>query len=237
MDDYAYRIKPLDESTWPAFAALVEANNGVFGGCWCIGFHPEGGEKDMTAALHTYGPSTATPAIRASYVAKTRKELRAANAPKRPLWDTEVNYGIKGPGNAYPDKDIGGRKAATYVAQTYLDSIRLGIARTFWYSWSAKTDLLGITMATGYPGAIAFQAARDWMVGGVADCRDGHVRTCRLTRDGARSLVAWTSSGSPGRLTVPAYATTMCTALNTCSSVRPGSRALVGRMPVQFTAR
>jgi len=29
----------LDERTWPAFAKLVEANGGVFGGCWCIGFH------------------------------------------------------------------------------------------------------------------------------------------------------------------------------------------------------
>ena len=29
----------LDESTWPAFAKLVEANGGVFGGCWCIAFH------------------------------------------------------------------------------------------------------------------------------------------------------------------------------------------------------
>lgn len=37
----AYTIKPLDESTWDAFAALVEANNGVFGGCWCMGFHAD----------------------------------------------------------------------------------------------------------------------------------------------------------------------------------------------------
>jgi GNAT superfamily N-acetyltransferase len=36
-----YGIKALDESTWDAFAALVEANNGVFGGCWCIGFHED----------------------------------------------------------------------------------------------------------------------------------------------------------------------------------------------------
>jgi GNAT superfamily N-acetyltransferase len=42
----AYRIAALDESTWPAFAALVERNNGVFGGCWCIGFHPEGVARD-----------------------------------------------------------------------------------------------------------------------------------------------------------------------------------------------
>jgi GNAT superfamily N-acetyltransferase len=31
----------LDESTWPDFAKLVERNNGVWGGCWCMGFHEE----------------------------------------------------------------------------------------------------------------------------------------------------------------------------------------------------
>lgn len=36
-----FEIKPLDESTWAAFAALVEANNGIFGGCWCMGFHEQ----------------------------------------------------------------------------------------------------------------------------------------------------------------------------------------------------
>jgi len=36
-----YTIKALDESTWDAFARLVEENNGVFGGCWCMGFHPD----------------------------------------------------------------------------------------------------------------------------------------------------------------------------------------------------
>lgn len=41
MTEHAFRTVPLDESTWPLFAALVEANNGVFGGCWCIGFHAE----------------------------------------------------------------------------------------------------------------------------------------------------------------------------------------------------
>ncbi|MFC7280214.1 GNAT family N-acetyltransferase [Paractinoplanes rhizophilus] len=36
-----YEVKALDLSTWDAFAALVERNNGVFGGCWCVGFHGE----------------------------------------------------------------------------------------------------------------------------------------------------------------------------------------------------
>ena len=41
-----FRSVALDDSTWPLFAALVEANNGVFGGCWCIGFHAEGPTGD-----------------------------------------------------------------------------------------------------------------------------------------------------------------------------------------------
>jgi GNAT superfamily N-acetyltransferase len=47
-----YTVKALDESTWDAFAALVERNNGVFGGCWCMGFHPEGVGKDTTFELN-----------------------------------------------------------------------------------------------------------------------------------------------------------------------------------------
>ena len=41
MADSSFDVRPLDESTWAVFATLVEANNGVFGGCWCMGFHPE----------------------------------------------------------------------------------------------------------------------------------------------------------------------------------------------------
>jgi ribosomal protein S18 acetylase RimI-like enzyme len=36
-----YTTRPLDASTWDAFAELVERNNGIFGGCWCMGNHPE----------------------------------------------------------------------------------------------------------------------------------------------------------------------------------------------------
>ena len=49
MGDPKYTVSALDESTWDAFAELVERNNGVFGGCWCMGFHPEGVGKETTA--------------------------------------------------------------------------------------------------------------------------------------------------------------------------------------------
>lgn len=40
MVEPRYTVTALDQSTWAAFAALVEANNGIFGGCWCMGLHP-----------------------------------------------------------------------------------------------------------------------------------------------------------------------------------------------------
>lgn len=43
----AYRISTLNASTWDDFAELVERNNGIFGGCWCIGYHPECGQRGI----------------------------------------------------------------------------------------------------------------------------------------------------------------------------------------------
>jgi GNAT superfamily N-acetyltransferase len=36
-----FTTRSLDGSTWDAFAELVERNNGIYGGCWCIVHHPE----------------------------------------------------------------------------------------------------------------------------------------------------------------------------------------------------
>jgi hypothetical protein len=43
-------VKPLDETTWPDFARLAEKHNGIWGGCWCMAFHPEGVGQNRTAA-------------------------------------------------------------------------------------------------------------------------------------------------------------------------------------------
>src|SRR6185312_8545450 len=44
-----FSVKPLDETTWLDFARLVEWHNGVWGGCWCMSFHPEGVGRRKTA--------------------------------------------------------------------------------------------------------------------------------------------------------------------------------------------
>ena len=49
-DRPAYGTRLLSPETWDDFARLVEANNGVWGGCWCMGFHVEGLRADRGAA-------------------------------------------------------------------------------------------------------------------------------------------------------------------------------------------
>ncbi|MTD14882.1 GNAT family N-acetyltransferase [Nakamurella sp. YIM 132087] len=40
-------VVDLGPDTWDEFADLVDANGGIFGGCWCIGFHPERGVRGL----------------------------------------------------------------------------------------------------------------------------------------------------------------------------------------------
>lgn len=46
----SYDIKTLNADTWPDFARLVDANNGVWGGCWCMWYHEKQQGADDTAA-------------------------------------------------------------------------------------------------------------------------------------------------------------------------------------------
>jgi hypothetical protein len=45
-----YAVKSLTLATWPDYAALIERHDGVFGGCWCLGFHAEGKPNTLTVA-------------------------------------------------------------------------------------------------------------------------------------------------------------------------------------------
>ncbi len=44
-----YAIRALSADTWSAFDDLVVRHNGIFGGCWCIWFHPDGPERGQGA--------------------------------------------------------------------------------------------------------------------------------------------------------------------------------------------
>jgi ribosomal protein S18 acetylase RimI-like enzyme len=38
-----FQIRELGPETWPDFVRIMEKHNGVWGGCWCVAFHPKPG--------------------------------------------------------------------------------------------------------------------------------------------------------------------------------------------------
>ena len=148
-------------------------------------------------AAHTYPASKGTPTDRAALAKQWIAMLDAAGAPNKPLWDTENNYGLAGPGPLNPDQDINGVKAANWAARTYLDSLRLGISRTYWYAWGPDNDLVGIQMNAGSPAATAVTTLQDWIVGSTFNgCTGGNKVTCTFTKDGKKQQVVWAERGS-----------------------------------------
>jgi polysaccharide biosynthesis protein PslG len=185
-------------------------------------------------AIHTYPASTGTPADRVAYIQKAQADMKKAKVPaSKLLWDTEVNYGIAGPGSGNPHKVIDGPDAASWTAQTYLDDLRLGVGRSYWYFWYNNSPLVGIQMFTGTYGALGYQTVRGWLNGRFYDCQSGAVNTCNLGDNDNPRLVAWATTGS-GTFTVPQNATVTCNALNQCSPVTGGSQVTIGSMPQWF---
>lgn len=99
-----FSVVPLGPDTWPLFAELVERNNGVYGGCWCIAFHAkedrQGDHRATKEALVRSGDAHAALVLDADGVAQgwaqygSPEELDGINhrreydkaPPPRPDW-------------------------------------------------------------------------------------------------------------------------------------------------------
>jgi hypothetical protein len=149
-------------------------------------------------AAHTYPASLGTPVDRAALARLYLSVLAAEGAPDKPIWDTENNFGLAGPGPTNPDQDIVGARAADWTARTYLDSLRLGISRVYWYAWGPENDLVGIQMNTGSPAAKAYATLQDWIVGATYNGCSPATRndvTCRFAKNGVNFKIVYPERG------------------------------------------
>ena len=189
-------------------------------------------------AVHTYPPGKDGPGDRLALLDQGKKDMKKGKVPARvELWDTEVNYGIKGPGKV-KGQSISGAKAADWVASTFLDSIMMGVDRTYWYYWYKPDGRLGIILdnsgAGTTTGGIGYQTAYDWMVGSFYSCTRGNKKTpsvCQTGDDVNPALVVWNNEGK-GPYTVPAGVSVQCTSLNQCTAIAPGTQLTIGGSPL-----
>ncbi len=150
-------------------------------------------------AAHTYPASLGTPIDRGLLIKGYQAALKGFGAPSKPIWDTENNFGLAGPGPQNPDQDITDVRAANWTAQTYLDALRYDINRVYWYAWGPENDLVGIQMYAGTPAATAYTTLQDWIVGSTYQgCKGGgagSVVECSFTKDGNPVKIVWTERG------------------------------------------
>lgn len=187
-------------------------------------------------AVHTYPDGKGTPQTRNQNIEKVLADMKKGKVPaSKELWDTEVNFGIKGPGKI-KGQSIGGAQAASWVAQTYLDNLIYGIDRSYWYFWAPDDGRVGITMQDGTPGAVGFQTVNSWLASSFYSCSPataGAPNLCQLGDNDNPEVIAWATTGS-GTYTVPAGVELQCDALNTCVAVAPGTQVQIGSMPQWF---
>ncbi len=172
-------------------------------------------------AAHTYPASLGTPTDRATLARRWILALKAAGAPTRPLWDTEVNYGLAGPGALNPDQDILGAQAASWTVRTYLDSLRLGISRAYWYAWAPENDLLGIQMYAGSPAAKAEDVLLNSIISSVFNgcLQKLALITCQFTKPViGKEYWVW-SEGLQAKVPVPPGVTHVCRLDGSCVKV------------------
>ena len=122
----------------------------------------------------TYGDRIGGPEDAMAVLARARRRLAAAGAPKsQPIWGTEVNYGVTSDGSAA--RPVSERRQVANVIRTYLLGAAGGLKRMFWYRYDwglVRGGTLGNTLLAT-PGAYgqitpagdAVITAESWMKG------------------------------------------------------------------------
>lgn len=186
-------------------------------------------------AIHTYPDATGDPSVRATLILKAIDLLKASGAPALPLWDTELNYGLAGPGDI-PKQEITGARAAGFVVRTYIDDLRLGVDRSYWYIWTLQPyDLLGVQAYSGSDGEQGFFAVNDWVTGATfGGCTEAdNAVVCDFSRDGTSWIVAWAQAGEVV-YTTPDNSQLVCDPLAVCKEAPPASAVALTEVPVRI---
>jgi hypothetical protein len=185
-------------------------------------------------SIHTYPDAKGDPAARGLLIEAAQQIITAAGAPETlELWDTELNYGLGGLG--LPKQDITGAKAAGFIVRTYIDDLRYGVDRSYWYIWTqTPKEWLGIQ---AYPGAEAeqgFFALDNWVTGASYDgCTEtGNAVTCDFSKAGAKWIVAWAETGTE-QYTAPEGTQLVCDPLANCTETTAGTGITLTEVPVR----
>ncbi|MFA7324293.1 MAG: hypothetical protein WC005_08040 [Candidatus Nanopelagicales bacterium] len=190
--------------------------------------------------IHSYPAGNQGPADRYQQILEWFGILKSSTgndpaALAKQVWDTEINYGLAGPGSI-PHTDFDANASSQFVARTFVDSQRLGLDATFWYMWTASSySLLGIQMYTGTtPSITAYNITRAWLIGATfKGCEEADgILKCFFTKGGDSFFLGMSKNDTPVSYSKGA-------ALNSENwlgqQTNPAGTVSLGTGPVKFT--
>lgn len=207
---------------------------------WLRSFYAQrtGGRKVASyvdvVALNLYPLPKQQPEASLKLLAASRTMLAAAGVHK-PIWNTEINYGLLGGGTA---RNISRAREAAYVARTLVLNASNNVKRMFWYAWDlqslANTELTFTNDTSLTRAGTAYQLVRGWLVytrskGCVRDSRGTY--TCTFAYSSGVKRIYW----NPSRKVVVRAVKSARASVGLYGVQRPlsGGEAIgVGRAPV-----
>ena len=125
-------------------------------------------------ALSLYPVTDGGPESGVARLAHLRQTILDVRRVTKPVWTTEVNYGMVKGGSTDPVVDLSPARQAAFVARTYLLQAAADVRRVYWYGWSQRGNVAVVLSADGEATAagLAFQQVQRWMSGSRhAGCR------------------------------------------------------------------
>ena len=149
-------------------------------------------------SLNLYPLTNDGPEASMALLSTTRSILRRYGVTK-PIWNTEINYGLQvgGGGTA---KDITRKKEAAFVARTYALNAANNVKRVYWYAWDLqKLANTQLTYANGSvtPAGKTYSVVKSWLQGtrALGCSRSGNgTYTCTFRYSGGVKRVYWNPS-------------------------------------------
>jgi polysaccharide biosynthesis protein PslG len=196
-------------------------------------------------ALSLYPSAAGTPESStetATSPLKVVKKILAKYKVTKPIWNTEINYGLAAGGTGKRPPAISSQRQAAYVVRTLLLDADARIERVFWYSWDLRS--IGNTMLSSGSGGTPTEAGRafgltqSWLAGTrlqscskVAKGANKGVYVCTLKYKGGVKRVYWNPTKHV-RMTMPSTASYRITLAGTKRKLKGGSKLQVDYRPV-----
>lgn len=188
--------------------------------------------------LHLYPNPGVAPEATLTLLTTAKRYLALAKVPAtKPIWNTEMNYGLGVGGPGSRPRAVPAAVAPGYVARTMMLAAANRIGRVYWYAWDSH-GLFGLDMlkadGTPTPAGVAWGQTYRWMVGArVLGCSKDRLGTytCTLSYGRSKGKVVWNPSRSFG-MRAPVYTTAMAFLNGVTIKARAGARVPVGPNPV-----